>query len=33
VCLDGPIFDGKTLKKVEDLGVYKRDAAGRKIPF
>ena len=33
VCLDGPIFDGKTLTKVEDFGVYKRDAAGRKIPF
>jgi len=32
VCLDGPIFDGSTLKKVEDFGVYKRDAAGRKIP-
>jgi dihydroorotate dehydrogenase electron transfer subunit len=33
VCLDGPIFDGKILKKVEDFGVYKRDAAGRKILF
>jgi dihydroorotate dehydrogenase electron transfer subunit len=33
VCLDGPIFDGKTLKKVEDFGVFRRDAAGRKIPF
>jgi len=33
VCLDGPIFNGKTLKKVEDFGVYKRDAAGRKILF
>ena len=33
VCLDGPIFDGSTLKKVEDFGVYKRDSAGRKIPF
>jgi len=33
VCLDGPIFDGKTLQKVEDFGVYRRDAAGRKIPF
>ena len=33
VCLDGPIFDGKTLKKVEDFGIYRRDAAGRKIPF
>ncbi|MCX6671860.1 MAG: dihydroorotate dehydrogenase electron transfer subunit, partial [Euryarchaeota archaeon] len=33
VCLDGPIFDGVTLKKVEDFGVYRRDAAGRKILF
>jgi dihydroorotate dehydrogenase electron transfer subunit len=33
VCLDGPIFDGSTLRKVEDFGVYRRDAAGRKIPF
>ncbi len=33
VCLDGPIFDKKTLQKVEDFGVYRRDAAGRKIPF
>ena len=32
VCVDGPIFDGKTLQKVEDFGVYRRDAAGRKIP-
>jgi len=33
VCLDGPIFDGATLKKVKDFGVYHRDAAGRKINF
>ena len=33
VCLDGPIFDGKTLQKVKDFGVYKRDATGRIIPF
>jgi dihydroorotate dehydrogenase electron transfer subunit len=33
VCLDGPIFDGSTLRKIEDFGVYRRDAAGRKIPF
>jgi len=33
VCVDGPIFDGKTLQKVEDFGVYRRDAAGRKISF
>jgi len=31
VCEDGPIFDGKTLKKIKDFGVYKRDSAGRKI--
>ena len=33
VCADGPIFDGKTLKTMKDFGVYRRDAAGRKIPF
>jgi dihydroorotate dehydrogenase electron transfer subunit len=33
VCLDGPIFDGKALKKIEDFGLYRRDAAGRKIFF
>ncbi|VVB61457.1 Sulfhydrogenase 1 subunit gamma [uncultured archaeon] len=33
VCLDGPIFNGNTLKKVEDFGVYSRDAAGRKKMF
>jgi len=33
VCTDGPVFDSKTLKKVENFGVYKRDAAGRKINF
>jgi len=33
VCVEGPVFDGKTLKNVEDFGVYKRDAAGRKVRF
>jgi len=33
VCADGPIFDGATLKKIPDFGVYHRDAAGRKIFF
>lgn len=33
VCVDGPIFDGKTLKKVEEFGFYRRDASGRKIRF
>jgi len=31
VCKEGPVFDGKILKKIHDFGVYKRDAAGRKI--
>lgn len=33
VCQDGPIFDKKTLQQVEDFGIYRRDAAGRKILF
>lgn len=33
VCHDGTIFDGKTLKNMEDFGVYRRDSAGRKIRF
>ena len=33
VCKDGPVFDGKTLKKARDFSVYKRDAAGRKVKF
>ena len=33
VCEEGPIFDGKTLKNIKDFGVFKRDAAGRKVRF
>jgi dihydroorotate dehydrogenase electron transfer subunit len=33
VCVEGPIFDEKTLKNIEDFGVYKRDETGRKIKF
>jgi len=33
VCIEGPVFNDKTLKKVEDFGFYKRDASGRKIFF
>jgi dihydroorotate dehydrogenase electron transfer subunit len=33
VCVDGPVFDKKVLKNVKDFGIYKRDAAGRKIKF
>ena len=31
VCKEGPVFDGKTLKKIQDFGIYTRDASGRKI--
>ena len=33
VCVEGSVFDGKTLKNIEDFGVYKRNATGRKIRF
>jgi dihydroorotate dehydrogenase electron transfer subunit len=33
VCKEGPVFDEKTLKKIEDFGVYKRDASGKKVKF
>ena len=33
VCEEGPIFDGKILKQIEDFGVFKRDASGRKVGF
>jgi dihydroorotate dehydrogenase electron transfer subunit len=33
VCEEGPVFDGKTLKNIEDFGFFKRDATGRKIRF
>jgi len=33
VCVDGPVFDGKTLKNVKDFGIYRRDSAGRILPI
>ncbi|RLF55668.1 MAG: dihydroorotate dehydrogenase electron transfer subunit, partial [Thermoplasmata archaeon] len=33
VCKDGPVFDGETLKDIEEFGNYKRDASGKKIPL
>ncbi len=33
VCVDGPVFDKTVLKTMEDFGVYKRDATGRRIFF
>ena len=33
VCKEGPVFDGKMLKNIKDFGVFKRDAAGKKVKF
>jgi len=33
VCLEGPVFDKKMLINIKDFGVFKRDAAGKKIKF
>ena len=32
-CVEGPVLDRKTLRDIEDFGVYKKDASGRKIKF
>ncbi len=31
VCKEGPVFDGKTLKKINDFGRYKKDSCGKKV--
>lgn len=33
VCEEGPVFEGKMLKHMEEFGVYRRNGAGRKIFF
>jgi dihydroorotate dehydrogenase electron transfer subunit len=33
ICKEGPIFDRKTLKNIQDFGLYRRDASGRLIEF
>ena len=33
VCTEGPVFDGKTLRTIEEFGVYKRDSSGKIIRF
>ena len=33
VCEEGPVFEGKMLKHVDEFGVYRRNGAGRKIFF
>ncbi|HDQ16104.1 MAG TPA: dihydroorotate dehydrogenase electron transfer subunit [Bacteroidetes bacterium] len=31
VCKEGPVFDENTLEKIEDFGIFKRDASGKKV--
>ncbi len=31
VCVDGPVFSEKELKKMRDLGRYKRDKSGKRV--
>ncbi len=33
VCVDGPVFFKDELVKMKDLGKYKRDKAGRRVPL
>lgn len=33
VCLEGPVFDGRTLARVEDFDRWWRDGAGRRVPI
>ncbi len=31
VCKEGPVFSGKTIRKIEEFGKYKRTASGKKV--
>jgi len=33
VCKDGPIFNSKILRQMDDFGKYKRDCTGKKVPL
>ncbi len=33
VCVDGPVFTEKELSKMTELGKFKRDRAGRRVPL
>ena len=33
VCVDGPVFDGSVLERLQDFGRWWRDASGRKVPL
>lgn len=31
VCVEGPVFDGNILSKIEDFGSFKRDPSGKRV--
>jgi dihydroorotate dehydrogenase electron transfer subunit len=31
VCKEGPVFEGKKLRKIKEFGLYKKDSSGKKI--
>ncbi|MFX1405485.1 MAG: dihydroorotate dehydrogenase electron transfer subunit [Promethearchaeota archaeon] len=33
VCKEGPVFDSKILRQLDDFGKYKRDFTGKKVPL
>ncbi|TFG08128.1 dihydroorotate dehydrogenase electron transfer subunit, partial [Candidatus Thorarchaeota archaeon] len=33
VCIDGPVFTGEQLSKIDEFGRYQRNATGKKIRF
>ncbi|HOV39816.1 MAG TPA: hypothetical protein PLG79_13935 [Spirochaetales bacterium] len=33
LCVEGPVIRKHLVEQLNDFGVYKRDAAGRKVPF
>jgi len=33
VCVDGPVFSKKEIKRIKEFGVYRRDSSGRRIPI
>jgi dihydroorotate dehydrogenase electron transfer subunit len=33
VCREGPVFDGETLRRLDDFGESRRDHSGRRIPI
>ncbi|MCL1984036.1 MAG: dihydroorotate dehydrogenase electron transfer subunit, partial [Methanomassiliicoccaceae archaeon] len=33
VCEDGPVFSGEQVEKLKEMGRFRRDPAGNRVPF